>query len=96
MQPHFNAAHSHEIIFTSGTTESINLVATILTLSGNISKGDRVLISGLEHHSNIVPWQMLCEQTGAELDVIPITDSGEWDLTDIDSLLTEKTSIHPC
>ena len=90
---HFSAAHSHEIIFTSGTTESINLVASTLTFSNKIGKGDRVLISGLEHHSNIVPWQMLCEHTGAELDVIPITDSGEWDLTDIDALLTEKTKI---
>jgi len=90
---HFNAEHSEEIIFTSGTTESINLVATILSLSGNISTGDRVLISGLEHHSNIVPWQMLCQQTGAELDIIPITDSGEWDLSNLDSLLTEKTKI---
>lgn len=90
---HFNAAHSHEIIFTSGTTDSINLVSTILTFSGRIGKGDRVLVSGLEHHSNIVPWQMLCEHTGAELDVIPITDSGEWDLSEIDTLLTEKTKI---
>ncbi len=90
---HFNAAHSHEIIFTSGTTESINLVSSVLTFSNRIGKGDRVLISGLEHHSNIVPWQMLCEHTGAELDVIPITDSGEWDLSEIDTLLTEKTKI---
>ncbi len=89
----FNAAHSHEIIFTSGTTDSINLVSTILTFSGKIKAGDRVLVSGLEHHSNIVPWQMLCEHTGAELDVIPITDSGEWDLSEIDTLLTEKTKI---
>ena len=90
---HLNARHSHEVIFTSGTTESINLVATTLTFSGKIKAGDRILISGLEHHSNIVPWQLLCEHTGAELDVIPITDSGEWDLTDIDSLLTENTKL---
>lgn len=89
----FNAAHSHEIIFTSGTTDSINLVSTAISLSGDIKAGDRVLISGLEHHSNIVPWQMLCEQTGAILDVIPITDSGEWDLTDLDTLLTERTKV---
>ncbi len=90
---HFNAAHSHEIIFTSGTTDSINLVSTSISLSGDIKSGDRVLISGLEHHSNIVPWQMLCEQTGAELDVIPITDNGEWNLTNLDTLLTERTKV---
>ena len=90
---HINAPHEHEVIFTSGTTDGINLVADTLTLSGEISAGDHVLISGLEHHSNIVPWQMLCQRTGATLDVIPITDSGEWDLTDIDSLLTEKTKM---
>ncbi len=88
-----NAPHSHEVIFTSGTTDSINLVATTLTLSGKIKAGDRVLISTMEHHSNIVPWQMLCEQTGATLDVLPITNAGEWDLTDLDKLLTERTKI---
>lgn len=90
---HLNAPHPHEVIFTSGTTDGINLVADILGLSGRITQGDRILISGLEHHSNIVPWQMLCQRTGAILDVIPVTDSGEWDLRDIDSLLTEKTKI---
>lgn len=90
---HFNAPHVHELIFTSGTTDGINLVADTLALSGRISKGDRILISGLEHHSNIVPWQMLCQQTGAELDIIPITDSGEWNLSNIDSLITEKTKV---
>ncbi|MFT5882372.1 MAG: cysteine desulfurase/selenocysteine lyase [Crocinitomicaceae bacterium] len=88
-----NAPHEHEIIFTAGTTDGINLVADTLGLSGKISSGDRILISGLEHHSNIVPWQMLCQRTGASLDVIPITDSGEWDLSDIDTLLTEKTKL---
>ena len=90
---HLNAAHSHEIIFTSGTTDSINLVSITLSLSGDIKHGDRILISGLEHHSNIVPWQLLCEQTGAELDIIPITDSGEWDLNNLNQLLTAKTKI---
>ncbi len=90
---HLNARHAHEVIFTSGTTDSINLVATSLTFSGKIKSGDRILISALEHHSNIVPWQLLCEHTGAKLDIIPITDSGEWDLTDIDSLLNEKTKL---
>jgi cysteine desulfurase/selenocysteine lyase len=90
---YLNAPHEHEVIFTSGTTDGINLVADTLSLSGKITPGDRILISGLEHHSNIVPWQMLCERTGASLDVIPITDSGEWDLSDIDSLLTEQTKL---
>jgi len=90
---YLNAPHEHEVIFTSGTTDGINLVADTLSLSGKITSGDRILISGLEHHSNIVPWQMLCERTGASLDVIPITDSGEWDLSDIDSLLTEQTKL---
>lgn len=90
---YLNAPHEHEVIFTSGTTDGINLVADTLSLSGKIATGDRILISGLEHHSNIVPWQMLCERTGATLDVIPITDSGEWNLSDIDSLLTEKTKL---
>lgn len=90
---HFNAAHSHEIIFTSGTTDGINLVSTALTFSGKIKAGDRVLISAMEHHSNIVPWQLLCEHTGATLDILPITDAGEWDLTKLDNLLTERTKI---
>lgn len=90
---HINAASSHEVIFTSGTTDSINLVSNTLALSGKITAGDRILISGLEHHSNIVPWQMLCERTGAELDIIPVTDAGEWDLSFIDTLLTERTKL---
>lgn len=90
---HINAPHDHEVIFTSGTTDGINLVADTLALSGLISADDHILISGLEHHSNIVPWQMLCQRTGATLDVIPISDSGEWDLSGIDSLLTEKTKL---
>ena len=90
---YLNAPHEHEVIFTSGTTEGINLIAHTFSLSGKISASDRILISGLEHHSNIVPWQMLCQSTGASLDIIPITDTGEWDLTNIDSLLTERTKI---
>jgi len=90
---HFNAAHSHEIIFTSGTTDGINLVASTLTFSGKINAGDRILISAMEHHSNIVPWQMLCHRTGAELDILPITDAGEWELAELDTLLTERTKI---
>ncbi|MFC5051593.1 aminotransferase class V-fold PLP-dependent enzyme [Rubritalea spongiae] len=90
---YLNAPHEHEVIFTSGTTDGINLVADTLALSGKITSDDHILISGLEHHSNIVPWQMLCQRTGAQLDVIPITDSGEWDLSEIDSLLTDKTKL---
>jgi cysteine desulfurase/selenocysteine lyase len=76
---HLHAATPDEIIFTSGTTDGINLVASVLTLSGRIGKGDHVVISALEHHSNIVPWQMLCERTGAELKVIPCDEEGRLD-----------------
>ncbi len=75
LQVHFNAKHSHEIIFTSGTTHSINLVAN--GFSSFLKKGDELIISALEHHSNIVPWQMLCERTGAVLKVIPMSQEGE-------------------
>ena len=70
IQKHFNAAKSHEIILTSGTTHGINLVAT--GFSSLLKSGDEIIVSALEHHSNIVPWQMLCEKTGAILKVIPI------------------------
>ena len=74
---HLNCKHSHELIFTSGTTDSINLVSNTLALSGKISAGDKIIISTLEHHANIVPWQMLCERTGAILKVIPMNQEGE-------------------
>jgi cysteine desulfurase/selenocysteine lyase len=77
---HLNAASSDEVIFTSGTTGSINLTANILSLSGRIKANDEVLISALEHHSNIVPWQMLCQRTGAKLKIIPCDDDGTLDL----------------
>jgi cysteine desulfurase/selenocysteine lyase len=79
VRAHVNAKHAHEIIFTSGTTAGINLAATGL---GQLllKKNDEVVISGMEHHSNIVPWQLACERHGAVLKVIPITDGGEWDL----------------
>ena len=77
VQNHFNAKHSHEIILTSGTTHGINLVAH--GFSSLLKKGDEVIVSALEHHSNIVPWQMLCEQTGAILKVIPMNQEGELD-----------------
>lgn len=86
------ANNIHEIIFTRGTTESINLVAQTFGRK-NIGKGDEILISHMEHHSNIVPWQMLCEHTGAKLKVIPIHDSGEIDQEEFKKLLTPKTRL---
>ena len=76
---YLNAASTDEVIFTSGTTAGINLVSNILALSGRLQKGDEILISALEHHSNIVPWQMLCEKTGAMLKIIPCDDHGVLD-----------------
>lgn len=78
IQKHFNAENPYQIIFTSGTTHAINLVAS--GFSSILNKGEEVLVSALEHHSNIVPWQMLCEKTGAILKVIPQTESGELDM----------------
>ncbi len=75
IQSHFNAKHPYEIIFTSGTTHSINIVAN--GFSSLLKKGDEVIVSALEHHSNIVPWQMLCERSGAILKVIPMNEDGE-------------------
>jgi len=91
IQQHFNAAHTHEIIFTAGTTESINLIAS--GYSSMLKKGDELVISALEHHSNIVPWQMLCEKTGAELKVIPMTQKGSLDINILDSILSNKTRL---
>jgi len=85
IQQHFNAKHAHEIIFTSGTTHSINLVAH--GFGSILKKGDVILASALEHHSNIVPWQMLCEKTKAILKVIPMTELGELDMNQFDALL---------
>jgi len=90
---HLNAASPDEVIFTSGTTDGINLVASILAFSGKIGPGDEVLISTLEHHSNIVPWQMLCERTGATLKVIPCDDSGTLDQAAFSALLTDRTKV---
>lgn len=87
-----NASSTEEILFTRGTTEGINLVAFSWGRK-NIQAGDEILISGMEHHSNIVPWQVLCEEKNAILKVIPVTDSGELDLKDIEQLLTEKTKL---
>jgi len=81
-----------EILFTSGTTEGINLLAQTFGRT-SISKGDEILISTMEHHANIVPWQMLCEQVGCSLKVIPITQQGELDLDAFTSLLSERTKL---
>ncbi|RLD86353.1 MAG: cysteine desulfurase CsdA [Bacteroidetes bacterium] len=91
IQNHFNAKKSHEIIFTSGTTHSINLVAT--GFSSILQKGDEIIVSALEHHSNIVPWQMLCERTGAILKVIPISLKGELIIEEYDKLLSKNTKL---
>lgn len=91
IQKHFNAAHSYEIILTSGTTHAINLVAS--GFASIIKKGDDVLVSALEHHSNIVPWQMLCEKTGATLKVIPQTESGELDMEAFEKAVTPNLKL---
>jgi len=92
VQQFINAKHNHEIIFTSGTTGSINLVASSFGKK-YIQAGDEIIISTMEHHSNIVPWQMLCEEKGAVLKVIPINDKGELLLEEFKKLLSSKTKI---
>jgi cysteine desulfurase/selenocysteine lyase len=87
-----NAASAQEIIFTRGTTEAINLVASSFGRHG-VGPGDEVIITAMEHHSNIVPWQMLCEQRGARLRVVPISDAGELIVEDYEHLLNERTRI---
>ncbi len=94
VQKHFNAALPREIIFTSGTTHSINLVASGFT--GFLKEGDQVLVSAMEHHSNIVPWQMLCERSGATLKVIPMTPEGELDMEGFASQLNTRTKMVFC
>ncbi len=91
LKNHINAEFAHEVIFTSGTTHSINIVAN--GFSSILKPGDEILISAMEHHSNIVPWQMLCERTGAILKVIPMNLQGELVLAEFDKLLSEKTKI---
>lgn len=88
----FNAPHAHEVIFTRGSTEGINLVATSFG-SAFVRTGDEIIISTMEHHSNIVPWQLLCERSGAVLKVIPVTDAGELDMDGFRALLTERTRL---
>ncbi len=91
IRSHFNAAKAHEIIFTAGTTHAINLVANGFT--SLLSAGDEILVSALEHHSNIVPWQMLCERTGAIMKVIPMDDDGMLKMEGFDQLLSAKTKL---
>ena len=85
------AKHAHEIIFTKGTTDSINLVAN--GFRSLLKKGDEIIISELEHHSNIVPWQMCCEYSGAILKIIPLKDNGELEINEFESLLSKKTKL---
>lgn len=94
IQKHFNAAHAHEIILTSGTTHGINLVAQSFT--NLLQPGDEIWVSALEHHSNIVPWQMLCERSGARLRVIPMNETGELELEEFLKELSEKTKLVFC
>ena len=91
IQKHFNIAYPYEVIFTSGTTESINLIAS--GYSPSLKKGDELIISAMEHHSNIVPWQMLCEKTGAVLKVIPMTKQGTLEMNIYEDLLSERTKL---
>ncbi|CAM1351938.1 aminotransferase class V-fold PLP-dependent enzyme [Tenacibaculum crassostreae] len=94
IQQHFNAKHSYEIILTSGTTHGINIVAS--GFSAILNEGDEVIVSALEHHSNIVPWQMLCEKTGAVLKVIPMDEDGSLRMDIYHELLNPKTKLVFC
>ena len=94
IREHFNAAHAHEIIMTSGTTHGINLVAS--GFSAFLKKGDEIWVSAMEHHSNIVPWQMLCERTGAVLRIIPMDQNGELVLQPFREGLSGKTKLVFC
>ncbi|MFV8225187.1 aminotransferase class V-fold PLP-dependent enzyme [Christiangramia aquimixticola] len=91
IQKHFNAEKAHEIIFTSGTTHGINMVAS--GFASLLKEGDEILVSALEHHSNIVPWQMLCEKTGAILKVIPMNQNGELIYSELEKLLGDRTRV---
>lgn len=92
IQKHINAKHPHEIIFTSGTTESINLVASGFAKKF-VNSGDEIIVSEMEHHSNILPWQMLCEEKNAVLKVVPINERGELILDEYKKLLSAKTKM---
>jgi cysteine desulfurase/selenocysteine lyase len=92
VQKFINAAHSHEVIFTAGTTESVNLVANSFG-ECYIYEGDEVIVSEMEHHSNIVPWQMLCQRKKATLKVLPFNDNGELMIEKLEDLITDRTKI---
>ena len=94
LKTHFNAKYAYEMIFTSGTTHSINIVAS--GFSNLLKKGDEVIVSALEHHSNIVPWQMLCDKTGAKLNVIPMNEDGALIMSSYDELLSKNTKLVFC
>ncbi|MCI2229411.1 cysteine desulfurase [Polaribacter sp. MSW13] len=94
IQKHFNAKEAYEIILTSGTTDSINMVAS--GFASFLNKGDEIIVSALEHHSNIVPWQMLCEKTGAILKVIPMNEDGSLQMNEYHHLLNENTKLVFC
>ena len=94
IQHHFNAKEAYEIILTSGTTDSINMVAA--GFASLLNKGDEIIVSALEHHSNIVPWQMLCEKTGAVLKVIPMLEDGSLNMDVYHDLLNENTKLVFC
>lgn len=91
IRAHINAKEVYEVIFTSGTTQGINLVAS--GMASFVKEGDEVMVSAVEHHSNIVPWQFLCEKTGAKLVVIPMNEKGELVMSEYDRLLSPKTKI---
>lgn len=91
IQNHFNIAHSYEVLFTAGTTHGINLVANGFTTL--LEEGDEIIVSALEHHSNIVPWQMLCERTGAVLKVIPMNEEGVLVLSEYKNILSNRTKL---
>lgn len=91
VQKHFNASKDYEIIFTSGTTHSINIVAS--GFSKLLKKDDEIIVSAMEHHSNIVPWQMLCEKTGSILKVIPINKEGKLIFSEFEKLLSKNTKL---
>src|SRR5204863_7628631 len=92
VQKFINAAHTHEIVFVRGATEAINLVAQTYGIK-HVGSGDEVLITAMEHHSNIVPWQILCEEKGAKLQIAPINDKGELLLDEFEKLLRPGTKI---
>jgi cysteine desulfurase/selenocysteine lyase len=94
LQKHFNAKYAYEMLFTPGTTFGINVIAS--GFSNLLKTGDEIIVSALEHHSNIVPWQMLCEKTGAELKVSPMNQEGSLIMSEYDSLLSEKTRLVFC